>query len=315
MHILVTGGAGFIGSHLITALLRDGHTVVTIDNMNEYYDPALKQARLNQFNDAIVHVNVDLADTDGVEAVFKEHAFDGVCHLGAQAGVRYSLVNPFVYAQSNYVGTLNIFEFAKRYNVPHVVFASTSSVYGRNTNMPFREDDVVNTPMSIYSATKLATEHLAYSYHDMFGMHLTGLRFFNVYGPWGRPDSATWLFTKAILADEPIKVFNNGNMERDFTYIDDIVSGIVAALNKPEGYQIYNLGKGKPVALMEFVHAIEQVLEKQAKIELLPMQAGDVENTYADISKAQTKLGYMPKTSVPEGVEKFITWYRAYHQI
>ncbi len=313
MHVLVTGGAGFIGSHVVLELLKQGHTVVVIDCMNEYYDPALKRARLKRFADKIDFYEIDIADTNAVEEVFKKHQFDAVCHLAAQAGVRYSLVNPFIYAHSNYVGTLNIFEFAKRTKVPHVVFASTSSVYGKNTKMPFREDDSVSTPMSIYSASKLATEHLAFSYHDMFGMNLSALRFFNVYGPWGRPDSAIWLFTKAILAGEAIKVFNHGNMERDFTYIDDIVDGIVSALQKPDGFQIYNLGKGAPVQLMEYVRTIERILGKEAKIDMLPMQPGDVANTYANIEKAESKLGYNPKTAVPEGVQKFIEWYISYH--
>ncbi len=313
MKILVTGGAGFIGSHVIMELLMRGHSVVTIDNVNDYYDPTLKRVRLSRLGNSVEHIEIDIADTDAVEAVFKAHTFDAICHLAAQAGVRYSIENPFVYAQSNYIGTLNIFEFAKRYNVPHVVAASTSSVFGLNDEMPFTEDQRVDTPISIYSATKRGTELLAFTYNHLFKMNITMLRFFTVYGPWGRPDMALFLFTKAILEDTPIKVFNNGEMSRDFTYVDDIVSGVVAALERPNGYQIYNLGNGKPVALMDYVGAIEDVLGKKAVIDFQPMQMGDVAATWADISKAQRELGYAPKTSVHEGVRKFIAWYREYY--
>lgn len=314
MHILVTGGAGFIGSHVILELLRRGNTVVNIDNINEYYDPALKRARLDRFHDKVRTYEIDIADTEALETVFKEHAFDAVCHLAAQAGVRYSIQNPFIYGQTNYIGTLNILEFAKRYAVPHVVLASTSSVCGKNEKMPFSEDDRVDTPMSIYAASKRATELLAYSYNHLFGLNVTVLRFFTVYGPWGRPDMALFLFTKAILADEPIKVFNHGNMKRDFTYIDDTVSGVVSAIHRgPHGYEIFHLGNGKVVPLMEYIRTIEQTLGKKAKMEMLPMQDGDVAETCADITKAQRELGYAPKTDVTEGVPKFIEWYLAYH--
>ncbi len=315
MHVLVTGGAGFIGSHVILELLARGDTVVNIDNMNEYYDPELKRARLARFEDKIEHYEIDIADKEAVEAVFKKHTFDVVCHLAAQAGVRYSIENPFVYAQTNYIGTLNILEYAKQYKVPHVVMASTSSVYGANTKMPFSEDDRVDTPISIYAASKRATELLAHSYHHLFGMHITILRFFTVYGPWGRPDMALFLFTDAIMHGRPIKVFNNGNMKRDFTYIDDTVSGVVSAVHKePQGFIIYHLGNGTPVPLMEYIRIIEETLGTKAELEMLPMQLGDVADTSADIHKAQKELGYEPKTSVQVGVPKFIAWYKSYYK-
>jgi len=313
MKILVTGGAGFIGSHVIKELLKRGHSVVNIDNMNDYYDPILKQARLNQLIQDIEHIQIDIADSEAVERVFKDHNFDAVCHLAAQAGVRYSIENPFIYAQTNYIGTLNIFEYAKHYQVPHIVAASTSSVYGLNEQMPFNEEDRVDTPISIYSATKRATESLAFTYHHLFNMHITMLRFFTVYGPWGRPDMALFLFTKALLQGEPINVFNNGEMKRDFTYIDDIVSGVVAALERPKGFQIYNIGRGEPAGLMDYIRAIESALNVQAKINFLPMQQGDVAATWADITKARTDLGYEPQTSIREGVQKFVDWYRTYY--
>lgn len=314
MKILVTGGAGFIGNHVILELLNRGHEVVNIDNLNDYYDPSLKRARLNRLPESVEHHAIDIADTEEMEAVFKKHAFDAVCHLAAQAGVRYSLINPFIYGKSNYMGTLNIFECAKRYSVPHVVAASTSSVYGLNKTMPFTEDQQTDTPISIYSATKRATELLAYSYHHLFQMNITKLRFFTVYGPWGRPDMALFLFTKAIRAGEPIQVFNNGEMSRDFTYIDDIVSGIVAALERPKGYQIYNLGNGKPVALMSYIGAIEEALGKKANIDFQPMHKADVAATWADISKAQEDLGYRPQTDVAVGIKNFIDWYTDYYK-
>jgi UDP-glucuronate 4-epimerase len=310
---LVTGGAGFIGSHVIHALLRDGHTVVNIDSMNDYYDPTLKRARLARLEDSITHYEIDIADERALEEVFKKHQFDAVCHLAAQAGVRYSIENPFIYARSNYVGTLNIFEYAKRYAVSHVVAASTSSVYGLNDTMPFIETDRVDTPVSIYAATKRGTELLAHAYHHLFDMHITMLRFFTVYGPWGRPDMALFKFTKAILAGEPIPVFNGGDMKRDFTYVDDIVSGVVSALEHPSGFKMYNLGKGSPTDLMEYIHTIEDAVGKKALLDMQPMQPGDVHATWADITAAQADLGYHPKTSVSLGVPQFVEWYRSYY--
>lgn len=313
MRVLVTGGAGFIGSHVITALLARGDSVVCVDSMNDYYDPTLKRARLAAFSHAIEHIEIDIADREAVEQVFKTHTFDAVCHLAAQAGVRYSIENPFVYADANYVGTVNIFEYAKRHNVPHVVFASTSSVYGKNEMMPFTEEDRVDTPISIYAASKRAGELLAHSYNHLFNMNITVLRFFTVYGPWGRPDMSLALFTKAIIAGEPIKVFNNGDMERDFTYVSDIVSGILGALGTPNGFQIYNLGNGKPVPLMDFIHAIENSIGKKAVLDLQPMQPGDVARTWADTTKAHNAFGYAPQTNVTEGVDAYVAWYRSYY--
>jgi UDP-glucuronate 4-epimerase len=313
MHILVTGGAGFIGSHVIVELLKRGDTIVNIDNVNNYYDVGLKRARLARLEGAVEHHEIDIADREAIAHIFKSHTFDAVCHLAAQAGVRYSIENPFIYADSNYIGTLNIFEYAKRHNVPHIVFASTSSVYGKNEAMPFTEEDRVDTPMSIYAASKRACELLAHSYNSLFNMNITALRFFTVYGPWGRPDMSLALFTKAILADEPINVFNNGEMARDFTYVDDIVSGILGALRTPNGFQIYNLGNGSPVLLMDFINAIEHSLEKKAILNLMPMQQGDVPKTWASIEKAQKDLGYTPQTKVSEGISKYVAWYKSYY--
>jgi UDP-glucuronate 4-epimerase len=313
--ILVTGSAGFIGSFVVKELLSRGYSIVSVDNMNDYYDPSLKRARLSTFVAAVTHYEIDIADTVATEALFKEHSFDVVCHLAAQAGVRYSIENPFVYAQSNYLGTLNIFEFAKRYQVPHVIAASTSSVYGLNDQMPFSEADRVDTPVSIYAATKRGTELLAHAYNHLFGCNIAMLRFFTVYGPWGRPDMALFDFTKSILAGEPIRVFNNGEMSRDFTYIDDIVSGIVAAIEHPSGLAVYNLGNGKPVSLVEFIAAIEAALGKKAIIDFQPMQPGDVVATWADTAKAKRDLGYEPQTQVQEGVKKFVDWYLDYYKI
>lgn len=314
MKILVTGGAGFIGSHTILALLRAGHTVVNIDNLNDYYDPTLKRARLALFGDAVEHYEIDIADKDAVVKVFASHTFDAVCHLAAQAGVRYSIENPFVYGQSNYIGTLHILECAKQQAVPHVVVASTSSVYGNNTKVPFHEDDRVDEPISIYSATKRGTELLGSTYNHLFGLNVTMLRFFTVYGPWGRPDMALFLFTKAILENKPIQVFNNGEMRRDFTYVTDIVSGILSVLEHPGGFQIYNLGRGEPTNLMEFIHTIEDALGKKAVLDMLPMQQGDLAVTWADITKAQHDLGYAPQISVREGVDEFVKWYLEYYK-
>lgn len=312
---LVTGGAGFIGSHLILALLRDGHTVVNVDSMNDYYDPELKRARLAQFEDRITHYTVDISDLSALEEVFKKHSFDGIFHLAAQAGVRYSIENPFVYAHTNYIGTLNLFELAKRAQVPHIVAASTSSVYGLNEEMPFKETDRVDTPISIYSATKRGTELLAHAYHHLFGINITMLRFFTVYGPWGRPDMALFKFTKAIIEGLPIEVYNGGDMKRDFTYVDDIVAGIIGAMEKAQGLSTYNLGKGSPTGLMAYIHTIEEAVGKKALLDMKPMQPGDVFETWADITNAERDLGYRPQTSVGEGVPKFVEWYRSYYNV
>lgn len=315
MKILLTGGAGFIGNTLTLRLVSEGHSVVIIDSVNDYYDPSLKEQRLARLPEAVVVRRIDIADLDAVSKVFEQDGpFDAVAHLAAQAGVRYSIENPFVYAQSNYVGTLNLFELAKRHSVPHVVFASTSSVYGKNKDMPFTEEARVDTPLSIYASTKRACELLAYSYVDLFTMNITALRFFTVYGPWGRPDMALFKFTKAMLAGQPIDLYNGGHMKRDFTYVDDIVEGFVRALTvRPTGFEIFNLGNGSPVHLREFVKIIERELGVSAQINEMPMQPGDVSETYADISKAKQILGYEPKVSVDEGVKQFVAWYREYY--
>ena len=313
MKYLVTGGAGFIGSHLIQRLLDEKHDVICVDNLNDYYDPALKKARLERFKDKIKFYQVDIAHKDQLETVFKEGKFDKICHLAAQAGVRYSLENPFVYADSNYVGTLNVLELAKRYGIKDIVFASTSSIYGLNEKMPFSEEDRVDTPISISSASKRACELLAFSYHHLFKLNVTCLRFFTVYGTYGRPDMALFKFTKAILAGEPIDVYNNGDMKRDFTYVTDIVDGFYRATQRPLGFQIINLGCGNPVQLMDFIRTIEKELGKKAQINYLPMQPGDVADTSADITKAKKLLGWEPMVQVPEGVKKFVEWYRKYY--
>lgn len=313
MRILVTGGAGFIGSHLILKLLKEGHEIVCIDSVNDYYDPKLKRARLKQFLDKIAFYEFDIADEEILQSVFEKHQFDIVCHLAAQAGVRYSLENPFVYADSNYKGTLNIFEFSKRYKTGHVVYASTSSVYGLNKDMPFTEDQRVDTPISIYSASKRACELLAHAYNHLFGLQIIALRFFTVYGPFGRPDMALFKFTKNILDDKPIDVYNKGDMVRDFTYVTDIVQGFVKAMHKPDGFQIFNIGCGRPVNLMDYVKTLEKKLGKKAKLNLMDMQPGDVQKTSADISKAKTVLGYEPKVQIEEGIGKFVDWYLDYY--
>jgi UDP-glucuronate 4-epimerase len=315
MNILVTGGAGFIGSHLVLKLLEEGHSIIVVDNMNEYYDPKLKEARVEQFKDKIKFYKTDIADKDELEKVFKDNKINKICHLAAQAGVRYSLENPFVYADANYVGTMNIYEFAKRYDVQHVVFASTSSIYGKNEKMPFNEDDRVDNPISIYSASKRACELLGYSYWHLFKLNVTCLRFFTVYGPFGRPDMALFKFTKAIINDEKIDVYNNGDMKRDFTYVADIVDGFVKALQKPLGFEIINLGHGCPVHLMDFIKIIEKDIGKKAKINFMPMQLGDVKETYANVEKAEKLLGYKSKFDVEYGVKKFIVWYKDYYGV
>jgi UDP-glucuronate 4-epimerase len=316
MKVLVTGGAGFIGNALAVRLLADGHAVVIVDVVNEYYDPALKEARLARLPKGVPVERIDIADAAALDGVFTTHGpFDAVAHLAAQAGVRYSIENPFAYAHSNYVGTQNIFELAKRHEVMHVVFASSSSVYGRNTKVPFTEEDRVDQPVSIYAATKRATELLAYAYVDLFHMDITALRFFTVYGPWSRPDMAPLKFTHAIMKGDPIDLYNKGDMRRDFTYIDDIVEGFVCALTKRQtGFEIFNIGNGSPVHLLDFVRILEEALGKKAITRELPMQAGDVPVTYADITKARTMLGFTPQTSVRDGVAQFAGWYREFYK-
>jgi len=315
MKILVTGGAGFIGSHLILKLLDNGHEIVCIDNMNEYYDVSIKHARLNQFRERIKFYQEDIADKDALEKVFEQENIDRICHFAAQAGVRYSLENPFVYADSNYVGTLNLFELAKRHKVEHIVFASTSSIYGLNEEMPYSEDHRVDRQVSIYSASKRGCELLAHVYNHLFGLNVTCLRFFTVYGPFGRPDMALFKFTKNILEGKPIDVYNHGDMMRDFTFVHDIVDGFAAALDKPMGFEIINLGCGNPVKLMDYIHTLEEELGKKAEYNMMEMQPGDVKGTWADISKARELLGYQPKVNIKEGIKAFVDWYKAYYNV
>ncbi len=315
MKILLTGGAGFIGNTLALRLIADGHQVVIVDNVNEYYDPALKEARLSRLPEGRKVRRVDITDFDALEAVFTQDGpFDAVAHLAAQAGVRYSLTHPLVYAQTNYVGTQNVFECARQHGA-RVAFASTSSVYGKNKELPYHEDMRVDEPLSVYAASKRACELLAYSYHSLFGLPVTALRFFTVYGPWGRPDMAFFLFTKAILEGTPIELFNGGDMRRDFTYVDDIVEGFVRALERPKGYRIYNLGHGRAIYLKDFVQLFEHELGKKAQLIEKPMQPGDVPETFADISRAREELGFAPQVPVEEGVKRFVEWYREYYGV
>jgi UDP-glucuronate 4-epimerase len=315
MHYLVTGGAGFIGHHLVLRLCADGHKVTVVDRVDDYYDPTLKEARLKRFPDLVTVHRIDITDQAALAKVFAENQFDAVCHLAAQAGVRYSLEHPDVYVHSNYVGTFNIFELAKQHQIPKVIYASTSSVYGTSIDMPFTEEDPAREPMSIYAATKRAGELLGATYHHLYDLDIICLRFFTVYGPWGRPDMALFKFTEKMLAGEPIDVYNNGEMRRDFTYVDDIVSGFALALEKGGGYEIINLGHGSPVHLMEFIKVLETELGVPAKINFMPLQPGDVPETYADITKAGQLLGFDPQVPVQEGVRKFVSWYREYHDV
>jgi UDP-glucuronate 4-epimerase len=314
MRVLITGIAGFIGSHVAQALLQRGDDVVGIDNFNDYYDVDLKRARIKELvGEKATVVEADIADRDAVEKIFAEHQIDAVCHLAAQAGVRYSLENPYAYEEANLKGTLTIFESAHRAGVKKVVFASSSSVYGNNKKVPFSVDDNVDTPISLYAATKKASELMAHVYHHLYGMEMVGLRFFTVYGPWGRPDMALFKFTKAILAGNPIDVYNHGKMERDFSYITDIVSGVIASIDGSFGYEIFNLGNNNPVTLMHFIECIENALGKKAEKNLMPLQPGDVPATFADIDASKEKLGYEPKMGIQEGIKNFVDWYKEYH--
>jgi UDP-glucuronate 4-epimerase len=314
---LVTGSAGFIGFHVAQALLARGARVVGLDNYNDYYSPALKRDRdsnLRQFPN-FTSIEGDLADLPGLEALFQAHQPQKICHLAAQAGVRYSLINPFAYQKANLEGFLNLIEQAKRSRAERFVYASSSSVYGGLTEMPFSEKQRVDTPISLYAASKKANELMAHAYTHLFGLQTIGLRFFTVYGPWGRPDMAMWLFTEAMLQGRPIKVFNYGRMRRDFTYIDDIVQGVLAALTVPglESYEIINLGNHQSEHLDKVIALLEKELNVEAKRELLPMQPGDVPATFADIDRAREKLGFEPVTPIAEGVPRFIRWYLDYH--
>lgn len=312
---LVTGGAGFIGFHTTQKLLARGDRVVAVDDFNDYYDPSLKEARVAQLVDhpGFTLVRADITDLSAMEQVFRDHPIDKVCHLAARAGVRYSIEHPLLYEQVNVYGTTVLLELSKNHGIKNFVFASSSSVYGGNTKIPFSESDPVDRPISPYAATKKACELMAHTYHHLHGLNVSGLRFFTVYGPWGRPDMALFKFTKAILNGDPIEVYNFGKMKRDFTYIDDIVQGVVAALDADLPYEIFNLGNSNPVELERFIECIEKEVGKPAVRTLMEMQAGDVPATYADISKAQQLLGFSPRTNVEEGIRNFVTWYKSYY--
>ncbi len=314
---LVTGSAGFVGFHTAKYLLEHGIDVVGIDNFNAYYDASLKEARnsILETHDNFKLYRGDFEDLDFIKKVFKENTIDKVCHLGAQAGVRYSLTHPHAYIQSNLVGFTNIIDEAKNNNIKTFVYASSSSVYGNNKKVPFSIEDRVDSPISLYAATKRADELIAYSYHSLFGLRCTGLRFFTVYGPYGRPDLSLFKFVKAMLEHRPIDVYNYGNMKRDFTYIDDIVSGIVVALDKSYPYEIFNLGNNSAVALGYFIECIEKELGIKAEKNMMPMQPGDVPETLADIAHSTHMLGYHPKTSVEIGIKHFIAWYKNYYKV
>lgn len=317
MEYLITGAAGFIGFHTALKLLDAEIEVVGIDNLNDYYDPDLKKDRLKilKKNTGFSFYKTDVADYAAMKDIFRSHHFDKVCHLAAQAGVRYSLSHPFVYQNTNSLGFLNILELMRNCQVQNLVYASSSSIYGGIKELPFSEDVKINKPISLYAATKAANELYAHVYHHLYDLNTVGLRFFTVYGPWGRPDMALFLFTDAIMNNKPIKVFNYGKMERDFTYIDDIVSGITTSLERVEelGYENINLGCSDKVKLMDFIQTIEDKLGKTAKKQMLPIQPGDVEKTFADTSKAKKLLGYQPETKIKQGINRFINWYQDYY--
>ena len=335
MTILVTGTAGFIGSHVAHRLLDRGERVVGLDNLNDYYDVTLKQARLERLlvRSGYSHVQLDVADQAGMERLFESSCPDRVIHLAAQAGVRYAAQNPHVYVASNVTGFLHVLEGARRCGVQHLVFASTSSVYGANEKLPFDEHQPTEHPLTLYSATKKANESMAHAYANLHGLPCTGLRFFTVYGPWGRPDMAFFKFTRAILDGQPIPVFNHGNHSRDFTYIDDIVDGVLAVLDRPAGpdpswtglapdpatsrapYRLYNIGGSRPVPLLHAIGLLEQAIGSKAEFEMLPLQPGDVPDTAADASDLARDFGCQPKVPVEEGIPRFVAWYREYHGV
>ena len=314
MKILVTGAAGFIGYHLCESLLDDGYEVLGIDNVNNYYDPNLKLARLEQLKPYknFKFEKVDIADRKSITQSFQSFKPNKVVNLAAQAGVRYSIENPYAYMESNIVGFLNIIELCRLNNVAGLIYASSSSVYGGNTKIPFSVEDRVDNPISLYAASKKSNELIANAYSHLYGLNTTGLRYFTVYGPWGRPDMAIFIFTKKIVASEPIPVFNNGNMKRDFTYIDDIISGTRAAIDKNYKCEVFNLGNHKSEQLMDVVAHIEKNLGKKAEIDFLPMQLGDVSESFAEIEKSVKMLDYEPTTNVDAGVRKFVDWYKKY---
>ncbi|HEX7789293.1 MAG TPA: NAD-dependent epimerase [Afipia sp.] len=333
--VLVTGAAGFIGLHVAQRLLQAGHQVVGLDNLNSYYDPALKEARLHLLgnNPHFSFEKLDLADRGGMEALFAKHRFPVVVHLAAQAGVRYSIENPHAYADANLEGFTNILEGCRHTGCRHLLYASSSSVYGANTKVPFSVHDNVDHPISLYAASKKANELMAHAYSHLYGIPSTGLRFFTVYGPWGRPDMAIYLFTKAILEGQPIKLFNHGDMLRDFTYIDDVTEAIVRLVDHaPSGrvktpdevsdpatstapWRIFNVGNNRPEPLLKVVTVLEKELGREAAKDLLPMQPGDVPMTYADVDDLMREVGYRPSTSIEDGIARFVAWYRDYHQL
>ncbi len=333
MHIMITGVAGFIGSTLAIRLLERGDRVYGVDNMNDYYSVALKESRLARFSDNpnFRFEKLDISDREAVARLFRENRFDAVMNLAAQAGVRYSLENPHAYVDANLVGFVNLLEGCRHSKVGHFVFASSSSVYGANTRQPFSEHDNVDHPVSLYAASKKANELMAHSYAHLFSLSCTGLRFFTVYGPWGRPDMALFLFTKGILQNTPIRVFNRGQMVRDFTYIDDIVEGVVRVIDHPAKpnpawsgdtpdsatsyapYRIFNIGNSRPVELMKYIQILEKELGKKAVMEMLPMQDGDVPSTVADVSELKAAVGFKPDTPVEVGISRFVKWYREYY--
>ncbi|PCE62585.1 NAD-dependent epimerase [Sediminicola luteus] len=337
MTILVTGAAGFIGFHITKVLVEQGYSVIGLDNINDYYDVDLKLDRLNdlgfnkleartfdkvcrsEYHKALRFVRINLEDKASLDKVFLEEKPEVVCHLAAQAGVRYSLENPDAYVQSNVVGFVNLLECCRHFEVKHLVYASSSSVYGANEKIPFSTDDNVDHPYSLYAATKKSNELMAHTYSHLYGFATTGLRFFTVYGPWGRPDMAIYLFADAISKGKPIKVFNHGEMERDFTYIDDIVEGVnrilLSDVTNRKKYKLYNIGNNDSVKLMDFIKAIESNFGMVAQKEMLPMQPGDVPRTWADVSDLMRDYGYAPNTTVEEGVKKFVDWYKDYHQV
>ena len=335
MKVLVTGTAGFIGSHVALKLLERGDHVIGFDSLNDYYDVRLKKARLARFieHPRYTHIHADLADRAAVESAFATHEPQRVINLAAQAGVRYAAENPHIYVASNVTGFLHILEGCRQHSVEHLVFASTSSVYGANTAMPFSEHQSTEHPLTLYAATKKANEQMAHSYAHLYGIPSTGLRFFTVYGPWGRPDMALFLFTKAMLAGEPIKVFNHGKHKRSFTYVDDIVEGVIRTLDKVPGknadwnsnapdpsssgvapYRLYNIGNEQPVELLHYIEVLEQCLGCKAQTEMLPLQAGDVPDTEADVTELIQSVGYAPKISVATGIANFVSWYRDYYR-
>ncbi len=335
MHVLVTGAAGFIGYHLSEKLLARGDTVTGLDNINDYYVVSLKEARLErlQKHPAFRFIRADLQDRAAIETLFAQNRFDAVINLAAQAGVRYSLENPHAYIDSNIVGFMNILECCRHHHIGHLVYASSSSVYGMNSAMPFSVHDNVDHPISLYAASKKANELMAHTYSHLYGMPTTGLRFFTVYGPWGRPDMALFLFTKAILEGRAIDVFNYGNMQRDFTYVDDIVEGVIRVMDKTAAanpaydpvqadpatsnapYRVFNIGNNNPVPLLDFIGCIEDALGRQAEKRLLPLQDGDVPATFANTDALRDWVGFVPGTSVRDGIGRFVAWYRDYYQV